>query len=1322
MTGIFKDFTHLYELQKTLRFELIPVGRTKELLEKNHVFEKDEKIAENYKDVKKYFDRLHKEFIKDAFSHTNLPENLLEGYEQKYFSHKLNPSRASRIDLEKIAKRFKTILLESFNTEADQWKNRYLKNIEQTLKNKNEKQQKKELEKKLKKIKEGTKGIELFFKVEVFDFLKYKYPEAQINGKSIFDPFNKFGCYFKKFHETRINFYKDDGTSTAIPTRIINDNLSIFLENKKIFESKYSKKHKSVFAKNELRIFVLFYFNNCFSQKQIDGYNNTIALINSNVNQLRQNNPEVSKKDLPFFKRLFKQILSQPSKQEIEQDSFIEIFQDEDVFPTMQKFINENKICIPKAKSIFKKFISSQKVKSDEYNISQIYVAKRFINTISNKWFSNWNTIRNLLIPKDKKNIPDFISVTSLKAALQKTQNIVEVNDLFRKEYRDILEEGSDFYQIFLKIWEKEFEKATDIYLNETKEIEKMITEDKKYLPNKKGRLKSGKKGSIQKEKFLDYTQSVFDIYLMMKYFSLEKGKERVWNPEALDEDAIGGFYEKFKEYYENINTWKYFNVFRNYLTKKPYNSEKIKLNFECSSLLSGWSKNYDSYGALIFEKNEKYYLGIINGTKFTKDEIEQLYLDIRNNNISLRLVYNYQKPDFKNFPKLFIRSSGSNFAPAVKKYNLPIDSVLNIYDKGLYKTSNKSSQNYHESLKKIIDYFKLGINQHESYKGFSFKWQETSEYDNISDFYKDVTRSCYKVTWENINFSKLYELIESGRLYLFQIYNKDFELDENIAPKGYNFKDKNGRRNLHSIYWKALFSNTNFKKTILKLNGGAELFYRKLTKNLTKDPIITVKNQIKIIKKNNNIFHKKRFTQNKIYFHCPVSINFTENDWKINTKICNTIRNNSKVKIIGIDRGEKNLAYYSVIDHQGNILETDSFNEVQEREDREPTDYQKKLDQIQKERDWQRKSWQEISSIKEMKKGYISQVVHQICKLIRKYEAIVVFEDLNIGFKRGRFAIEKQIYQNLELALAKKLNYMVFKDAKEEETGHFLQAYQLTPPVINFQDIGKQCGIIFYVPASYTSAICPACGFRKNISTFVEKIEKNIDLINKFNIVYDPDKDRFCFRYKRSDFIKSEKEKEDDSKVKLYSNTKLPDDFTFYSNVERFKYIRDQNNRGGKVEPKYPNDSLKKLFHENGINFQNFSNISQLIKTRNFENENFYKPFIYIISLILQLRNTTIEINQNENNEKYRDFISCPHCYFHSENNLITLTKRYKGKKPFEFNGDANGAYNIARKGILILQKINKAKRLEEIEYGGLTVTQQEYDKYLALVSSKKA
>jgi CRISPR-associated protein Cpf1 len=135
---------------------------------------------------------------------------------------------------------------------------------------------------------------------------------------------------------------------------------------------------------------------------------------------------------------------------------------------------------------------------------------------------------------------------------------------------------------------------------------------------------------------------------------------------------------------------------------------------------------------------------------------------------------------------------------------------------------------------------------------------------------------------------------------------------------------------------------------------------------------------------------------------------------------------------IIGVDRGEKHLNFYSVIDMQGNIVEQGTLN-VFTYDDgkggKRIVNYETLLSNKADERKNARQNRDTINSIKELKNGYISQVVHRLAQLVLKYNAVIVLEDLNGGFKRGRQKIEKSVYQNLELALAKKFGYLVLKD-----------------------------------------------------------------------------------------------------------------------------------------------------------------------------------------------------------------------------------------------------------------------------------------------------
>ncbi|MGM0609082.1 MAG: type V CRISPR-associated protein Cas12a/Cpf1 [Candidatus Muiribacteriota bacterium] len=1266
-----ENFTNLYELSKTLKFELRPIGNTQKMLEENKVFEKDELVAKNYQEAKKWFDVLHREFINDALQKTEIKLELLQNFKESYFDYKQDKTSAKKRNLEEQAKKIRQDIIFNFEKVAEEWRDNYVAKIKDT--------------KKKNKIK-NLKKLELLFKVEVFDFLRQRYPEAVIDEKSIFDSFNKFSTYFTGFHETRKNFYKDDGTSTAIPTRIVNENLPKFLDNVKTYQNKYRGKNEDLFTKKEKEVFELKFFNKCLNQKQIDEYNDIVAGLRSKINQKRQ--IAENKNDFPFFKTLFKQILEEESKKEIESSDFIEITEDKEVFKVLQNFIDENQSYLPKAEKIFFDFIKDQKQETGIFDISKIYVAGRFINQISNKWFSDWSTIRSLFVEKGKKKLPEFISLEDLK---EKFNNIeIEKKDLFRESFKDIYENEGDNYQIFLKIWEEEFNSNLEEYKNALSGTEELLNSEEEY---------KNRKDSEHKEVIRNYCEKSLSVYQMIKYFSLEKGKDKLWNPDELEEDPA--FYEIFNEYYQNVHTWQYFNEFRNYLTKKPYSQDKIKLNFDDGTLLDGWdvNKEKDNLG-VILKKNGKFFLGIMN--KNANDIFSEKYSTEKQKNIANgsygKMVYKLMADPKRDFPKGIFSKKG------IENYK-PNQEILNIYNTGSFKVDspNFSVSNLH----KIIDFFKECIPKHPSWSLFNFSHvKPTHKYqNNIGEFYNDLIKNTWRVWFEYVSEKYIEEKNEQGELYLFEIHNKDFN------PKA------EGRKNLHTLYWEEVFFERNQENPIIKLNGQAEIFFRKKS--------IEREFECRTNKKDSHeIVNKKRYTEDKIFFHCPLTLNFArdeitkdKNIYKgsadaFSVKVREYLSDNPDVNIIGIDRGEKHLAYYSVVDQKGNILEIDSFNKIN------GIDYHKKLDDLEKGRDQARKTWQEINKIKEMKQGYISQVVKKICDLMVEYNAIVVFEDLNSGFKRGRFAIEKQIYQNLELALAKKLNYLVFKNREGDKEGGYVKAFQFTPQIDNFKDIYKQCGFMFYIPASYTSAICPVCGFRKNIPTQIGNKNKNKEYVEKINIDYEKENNRFMLSYKLSDIQGgSQKIKLKNNNFNLFSDKTQKDEYVFYSDVSRLQFQRNKSNRGGEMRWRDPNKNLLEIFKENKIDLDD--DVNRQIKSGEFENDKFYKPLIHSIRLILQLRNAVVKKDKDKNEipEESHDFIECPACHFHSESNLKGLDFKYKGKDEFKFNGDANGAYNIARKGGLILKKISqfkdKYKDLSKMGSQDLIIKQEEWDKF---------
>ena len=180
---------------------------------------------------------------------------------------------------------------------------------------------------------------------------------------------------------------------------------------------------------------------------------------------------------------------------------------------------------------------------------------------------------------------------------------------------------------------------------------------------------------------------------------------------------------------------------------------------------------------------------------------------------------------------------------------------------------------------------------------------KSTSEYNDISEFYKDVEEQGYKIEYSEYSEKYINELVDRGELYLFQIYNKDFS------------EYSKGRPNLHTMYWKAVFDIENIKNPVYKLNGEAEIFYRKksLERKIThsaNEPVANKnENTIKSGKPTSlfkyDLIKDKRYTVDKFQFHVPITMNFkSEKMFNINQVVNKYLKYNDDINVIGIDRG----------------------------------------------------------------------------------------------------------------------------------------------------------------------------------------------------------------------------------------------------------------------------------------------------------------------------------------------------------------------------------------------------------------------------------
>ncbi len=1232
------NFTNLYSIQKTLRFELIPQGRTLELVRTNELLKEDKHRAESYILVKKIIDEYHKVFITKALEEFNLTG--LKEYEELY-------KKSKRSEEEK--KKFEELQAKLRKQIADRFtKHKHYKNL---------------FEKEL--IKNDLKA---FVQTE--------------EEKKLIAEFDNFTTYFTGFHENRKNMYSAEDKSTAIAYRLIHQNLPKFLDNMRTFEkiksSPIKEKFQIILSDNELgliiqvpsveEMFSLEYFNKTLSQTGIDIYNHLIGGftpedgkekikgLNEYINLFNQ----TAKKEerIPKLKPLFKQILSDRSTA-----SFIpEEFKDgNEVLESIEKLYQEINI---HALSPLKELLQNL----HDFDLHKIYLRKDLnLTDISQKMFGNWEVFQKAMNAWFDMNYKG-----KKKPGTEKYEE--EQKKYFRNQ--DSFSIGF-INECLLLLDNTDYHKRIEDYF---KQLGKRNTEEEKtenlflQIQNNYHQITDLLNNPFPKEKDLAHDQISVD---KIKLF-LDSIKNLQWFIKPLlgkgnEAEKDERFYGEFTSLWMTLDQiTPLYNKVRNYMTRKPYSTEKIKLNFENSTLLGGWDVNKESDNtSLIFRKDGLYYLGIMNKkyNKIFKKDFENT-----NETCYEKMEYKLLPGANKMLPKVFFSNSRINeFKPSTE--------LLEHYQNETHKKGDKFNlQHCHE----LIDFFKSSINKHEDWKHFEFQFSDTKSYNDLSEFYREVEHQGYKINFKKIPESYINQLVEEGNLYLFQLYNKDFSPNSKGTP------------NLHTLYWKMLFDADNLKDVVYKLNGQAEVFFRK--SSIKPENIIVHKAHKAINNKNEqnakrqsrfeyDIIKDKRYTVDKFQFHVPITMNFKAPlkvpalkfiqsfNEKINHKALESLKENSERYIIGIDRGERHLLYLTLIDSEGAIKKQFSLNEiVNEYEDKTyKTDYHKLLDNREGNRDEARKNWKTIETIKELKEGYLSQVIHKISELMVEYNAIVVLEDLNMGFMRGRQKVEKQVYQKFEKMLIDKLNYLVDKKKSSDERGGILHALQLTG-IYNIDSLRnqKQSGFLFYIPAWNTSKMDPVTGFVNLFDTRYENMEKAKSFFDKFNSIrYNQTKNYFEFEFDYNNFTT----KAEGTKTQWTL-------CTYKDRIETFRNPK-KNNQWDNREILLTEEFIN-LFEQYGIRYKSNEELKVAINRQT--EKAFFEWLLHLLKLTLQMRNSITGTDI--------DYLISPV----ADKNGVFFDSRLASDN-LPKNADANGAYNIARKGLWVIEQIKQTEDLKKLK-----------------------
>ena len=1289
VTGDFSEFVAISKVQKTLRNELRPTPLTMKHIKQKGIITEDEYKTQQSLELKRIADGYYRDYITHKLNDTNNLDfrNLFEAIEEKY--KKNDKDNRDKLDLVEKSKRGE-----------------------------------------IAKLLSADDNFKSMFEAKLITQLLPVYVEQNYIGEDkekaleTIALFKGFTTYFTDYFNIRKNMFKENGGASSICYRIVNVNASIFYDNLKTFMCIKEKAETEIaLIEEELtelldswrleHIFSEDYYNELLAQKGIDYYNQICGDVNKHMNLYCQQNK--LKANVFKMTKLQKQIMG-ISEKAFEIPPMYQ--NDEEVYAAFNGFISR----LEEVKLIDR--LGNVLQNSNIYDTAKIYINARCYTNVSSYVYGGWGVIESAIerywyntiagkgqskakkIEKAKKD-NKFMSVKELDSIVSDYEPAY-----FNASNMDDDNSGRAFSGHGVLGY---FNKMSKLLANMSLHT---ITYDSgdSLIENKETAL------NIKKD--LD---DIMSIYHWLQTFIID---------EVVEKD--NAFYAELEDiYYELENVVTLYDRIRNYVTRKPYSTQKFKLNFASPTLASGWSrsKEFDN-NAIILLRNNKYYIAIFNVNNKPDKQIIKGSEEQRLSTDYKKMVYNLLPGPNKMLPWVFIKSNTGK-----RDYN-PSSYILEGYEKNRHiKSSGNFDINYCHDL---IDYYKACINKHPEWKNYGFKFKETTQYNDIGQFYKDVEKQGYSISWAYISEADINRLDEEGKIYLFEIYNKDLS------------SHSTGKDNLHTMYLKNIFSEDNLKNICIELNGNAELFYRKssMKRNIThkKDTVLvnktyineagvrvslTDEDYIKVYNYYNNdyvidvekdkklveilerighrknpidIIKDKRYTEDKYFLHFPITINYGVDDENINAKMIEYIAKHNNMNVIGIDRGERNLIYISVINNKGNIIEQKSFNLVNNY------DYKNKLKNMEKTRDNARKNWQEIGKIKDVKNGYLSGVISKIARMVVDYNAIIVMEDLNRGFKRGRFKVERQVYQKFENMLISKLNYLVFKEKKADENGGILKGYQLTYLPKSALQIGKQCGCIFYVPAAYTSKIDPATGFinifdfkKYSGSAINAKVKdkkeflmsmNSIRYVNEGSAEYEKIGHRqlFAFSFDYNNF-------------KTY-NVSIPvNEWTTYTYGERIKKLYKDGRWSGSEVLNLTEDLIE-LMEQYGIEYKDGhdirEDISHMDEMRNADFIcNLFEKFKYTV----QLRNSKSEAEGDDYDRLVSPVLNSHNGFFDSSDYKENEKSDdiIDDKQIMPKDADANGAYCIALKGLYEINKIKENwsddKKLKESElYIGVT------------------
>lgn len=1207
--GAFDSMKHLFPLSKTLRFRLVPMYETEKHIREDNYLGNDKELAKDIVLMKAASDRIHKEFIEKVLSKHRikyLSENALDSIQEYAEALEIEDADEKEEKIEKISTTLKAAIGEAFRKEMYDEKRTVLSAL-------------------------ASKALleELVPSIPLSEKEKEALARTQ-----------KYTTVMRNYFTTRNRMYDPEQKGHTIPNRTIDDNLPIHLANVAAFASLprtviqeaatvFAEVAGSFDAQDVTEVFCVSAFSCLAAQSAIDAYNTLIGGIsvdektrikgiNELVNEYNSKNPGQKTGSL---KKLKKQILT-----------------DKDTLSWIPRSYGDDKQVTAVLRELQDTFLKTVAPYDNDTvsaalqaagfpDQSRVWIAASKLEKYSNAAFGDWSLAARCLKAAIRRETPKGPRMSD-KGYQEKLDGIFKKRKHFSsREIVDAVREHGGleaenalgryaYGKLYLPIATALGRyRAVEEYLAAMPANEKLSQDGGPGEDNARSRIKS-------------WLDALIDACEAASVFSVPAG-------EVMDTDFETYVYGPWQEFRETLVP--VYNSVRNYLTKKPYSTDKTRLMFGNPILLGGWDtdKETDNCGVM-FRKGREIYLGILPA------HTKKLFADDNGTEEGSAL----EKMQVKYLPNPFMMLPKVGIPKKEPKRYGASDEIIALYN------GPKAVKDYStEEVAMMVDFYKGVIAANPAWKVFGFKFKETSEYRRLSEFYDDVARQNYAVYFRGISEEYVRDAVANGELFLFKVTCQDMS-------EAHHGKEENPTVLLREALTEGLAGSR------VRLSGNAAVYLREasLEKKVTHPAGVPMKNKNP---DNPNptrtlaydLYKDKRFMEDQFMLHIPVAISPNADrygEMKINRRVQDIIRANPGMYVLGINRGERSLVNIAVTAPDGRIVEQRNLNVF------DGFDYRRKLAEREKERNDDRQNWNAIREIKNIKAGYLSRVVGEIVRLQKKYGCVIAMERLDAEFKHGRQQFERNVYEQFERNLVGRFGLLM----DSNDADRTANALQLCAPGTTVEERTRygQNGIIFFVTPTWITKTDPLTGFANRINTKFTSVRDFEKLVTSFDSIrFDEGKNRFVFTF---------------TQQRVTPNRENGDPFRTWkveTNGERYAPVWEDDGKTEKDRIVRLTSELRNLFEKEDIEVLGGENLIPSLIGRK---ERFCRRFLDLLRLTLT------------NNCWYPDT---------REYRVISCTAGADGrfydsrKAPETMPKDADilAAWNIARKAHLILRNI---------------------------------